>query len=91
MVFKTGMTAAEMHDYLVNDLLVSVVNDVSPCLNIGRSEGGYFGVPRLVLSYVDYLGTLHHGYDGARDRNGRRLWSGPRSLRTVFPLFDGWF
>lgn len=34
------------------------------CLNLDCDEGGYFAAPRLVLSYVDYLGALHHGYDG---------------------------
>jgi hypothetical protein len=33
-------------------------------LNLDCDEGGYFAAPRLVLSYVDYLGALHHGYDG---------------------------
>ena len=91
MVFKTGMTAAEMQDYLINDLLVSVVNDVGPCLNVGRPEGGYFGVPRMVLSYVDYLGALHNGYNGEMEGNRRKIASGPyatKFLQEVFGKID---
>jgi len=63
-------------DYLTGDLQRSVINDVQPCLNLGRDEGGYFGVPRLVLSYVDYLGALYNGYNGKRERKtGRRLFT----------------
>ena len=53
-----------------------MINDVQPCLNLGRDEGGYFGVPRLVLSYVDYLGALYDGYNGKRDaKTGRRIFT----------------
>lgn len=86
------MTAADMKDYLLKDLLVSVINDVGPCLNAGQQEGGYFGVPRLVLSYVDYLGTLYHGYDGSRNRWGRREISksqyGKSFLTDIFGMVD---
>ena len=51
-----------------------------PCLNPTPSKGGYFAVPRLVLSYVDYLGKLYRtGHNefirnvfGALDSNYRK-------------------
>lgn len=64
-----------MQDYLTKDLKVSVVNDVSPCLLPNQAAGGYFSVPRFVLSYVDYLGALYHGYNGQKDRSGRRIFA----------------
>jgi len=56
------MTQNEITSYLLNDLKVSVNNDVYPTIHPNNPEGGYFAVPRLVLSYVDYLGALYHGY-----------------------------
>jgi hypothetical protein len=53
------MTSREIHDYLLDDLINSVVNDMKPCLSPGSRKGGYFAVPRLILSYVDYLGKLY--------------------------------
>lgn len=92
MPLKTGMSAAEMEEYLVRDLAVSVVNDVGPCLNLGKPEGGYFGVPRLVLGYVDYLGALHNGYKGKTDRRGRRIFTDGRYakkfLEDIFGTID---
>jgi hypothetical protein len=69
------MSATEAADYIRNDLGKSIIDDVHPCLNLGRAEGGYFGVPRLVLAYVDYLGALYNGYDGSVDRTGRRVFA----------------
>ena len=68
MPLQKNMDAIKIVDYLNNDLKESVINDVKPCLNLGRDEGGYFAVPRLVLSYVDYLGALYNGYTGLRDK-----------------------
>ncbi len=69
MPISFNMSVVEMVDYLVNDLQKSVIDDVNPCL---QGPGGYFAVPRLVLSYADYLGALYHGYTGRMNR-GRRI------------------
>lgn len=61
--------------YLKDDLKRSVVNDIGPFFKPEEKEGGFFAVPRLVLSYVDYLGVLYHGYNGKRDRHNRRIFS----------------
>jgi len=56
---------------------------VLPCLNLGKKDGGYFGVPRLVLAYVDHLGALYHGYDGTVDnRTGRRVFTKTAYAKT---------
>ena len=56
----------------LNDLATSARNDIEPIIQPTNPEGGYFGVPRAVLSYIDYLGALYRGYNGEQDRNGVR-------------------
>lgn len=56
----------------LDDLTTSAKNDIQPIIQLKNPEGGYFGVPRTVLSYIDYLGALYRGYNGERDRNGVR-------------------
>ena len=86
------MTKKEIVDYLKNDLKTSVLNDVFPCLQLNNQNGGYFAVPRLVLSYVDYLGALYHGYLGRTNNNGRRIFADGRYakafLNDVFSIID---
>src|SRR5829696_5369817 len=93
MPLKKNMDAAKVVDYLNNDLKISVMNDVGPCLNLGRDEGGYFAVPRLVLSYVDYLGALYNGYnDKSNKKTNKRIFSTSKYAKTflkaIFALID---
>lgn len=87
-----NMTLGQIRDYLTNDLKPSIINDVGPCIQPNQASGGYFAVPRLVLSYVDYLGALYHGYQGRRNR-GRRVFAdqayAKAFLRDVFGQVDG--
>lgn len=59
---KANMTKQEIVDYLRTDMKTIVEDDIKPCLLIGVPRGGYFSVPKLVLSCVDYLGALHSGW-----------------------------
>jgi hypothetical protein len=59
------------------------MDDISPCLNLGHDEGGYFAVPRLVLSCVDYLGAFYNGYRGRKDRSGRRIFTDGKYSKAV--------
>jgi len=59
---KSNMITQEIVDYIAIDMKKTVVDDIKPCLLIGVREGGYFSVPRLVLSCVDYLGALYCGW-----------------------------
>ena len=70
-----NMNRQQIEDYLLYDLRVSILNDVSPCLRLQSVEGGYFAVPRLVLSYVNYLAILNR-------------MSPDNYLRTVFEQSD---
>ena len=66
------MDTSKIVNYLTKDLRKSVENDVYPCLSLGYDQGGFFVVPQLVLSYVDYLAALYNGYNGRMDRNKKR-------------------
>ncbi|MDQ6864309.1 MAG: hypothetical protein M3044_10840 [Thermoproteota archaeon] len=83
------MDDSKIVKYLIDDLKKSVENDVKPCL---INEGGYFAVPRLVLSYVDYLGVLYHGYDGRKNGSNRRILSqavyAKEFLKNIFGYID---
>jgi hypothetical protein len=88
MPLKPNMTNTEIEEYLGHDLKVSIINDIKPCL---LGEGGYFSVPRLVLSYVDYLGALFHGYKHP-EQTKQRLFAkhtyAKRFLKYIFGLLD---
>jgi len=60
---KPNMTQQEIVDYLNVDMKRNVEDYIKPALQIGLSTGGYFSVPKLVLSCVDYLGALYGGWN----------------------------
>lgn len=82
MPLEKGMNISTIINYLTKDLKKSIENDVYPCLNLGHDEGGYFAVPRLVLSYVDYLGSLYNGYSGKTNKNKRRIFTDNKYAKT---------
>ena len=70
--------------HCLDDLISSARNDIQPIIQLENPEGGYFGVPRSVLSYVDYLGALYYGYNGEVDRNGiRRIATSRKAERFI--------
>ncbi len=64
------MTSEESRriDRIINDLVTSINADVSPIIQPTKSEGGYFGVPRMVLCYIDFLGLLLSGWSGRKNK-----------------------
>jgi hypothetical protein len=64
MPLKPNMTLQEAEEFLKGDLKQSIKNDIHPILQLDKEEGGYFGVPRSVLCYVDFLATLYVGRGG---------------------------
>jgi hypothetical protein len=86
MPLTENMNEQQIGEYLLYDLRVSVINDIAPCLRRRSREGGYFAVPRLTLSAVNYLAILNRispdnyliRFFGHLDQNyigyGRLLW-----------------
>lgn len=64
------ITDSRRIDRIFNDLGKSVTTDIAPIIQPGNPEGGYYGVPRAVLCYVDVLGLLFSGWAGERKENG---------------------
>lgn len=57
-------------DKVINDLGKSVTTDIAPIIQPTNPEGGYHGVPRMVLCYIDILGLLFSGWSGKKKKNG---------------------
>lgn len=55
---------------IINDLATSIRTDVLPVIQPTNPEGGYFGVPRAILCYIDFLGLLLAGWKGVKDKKG---------------------
>jgi hypothetical protein len=66
--------ARRITEYLRDDLKESIKNDIGPILQPEKEEGGYFGVARLVLCYIDFLGAL---YGGCEDKTNKRKIATP--------------
>lgn len=83
------MNKREIVDYLSMDLKQFVIEDITPCLQIGvKTRGGFFSVPKLVLTCVDYLGALYVGWNNERARDGRPLFtSGSKAKAYIHNLF----
>jgi len=83
------MTKAGIDDYLLNDLKALIKENVDPCLQIGvKTRSGFFSVPELVLTCVDYLGALYVGWNNEKAKNGRPIFTSSSKaeeyLRDVF-------
>lgn len=61
---------AQRIDRILSDLVTSINTDISPIIQPNRPEGGYFGVPRMVLCCIDFLGLLLVGWSGKKKKNG---------------------
>lgn len=59
-------------DRIINDLMVSIRTDIYPIIQPNTPEGGYFGVPRMILCYVDFLGLLLSGWSGKKNKYGSK-------------------
>lgn len=66
----------------LEELKRSAETDIKPIINIGSPEGGFFGVTRSVMSYIDYLGALYGGYNGSVDKRGRRIIANTQKATT---------
>lgn len=84
MPLNKNMTLPKIKEYLQGDLKQSIKNDIRPIIQPDREEGGYFGVARLVLSYIDFLGALYCGYERETDSKGpRKIAQSSKAIRFI--------
>jgi hypothetical protein len=93
MPLEKNMDSSKIVKYLKDELKVTAENEIEPSVKYGHEKGRMnFAVPRLVLSYVDYLGVLYHGYGGSRTTTNRRILSEAKYakdfLKDVFGSID---
>jgi hypothetical protein len=82
------MNKQEIIDYLTNDMKTLIEDDIKPCLLIHQPRGGYFSVPKLVLSCVDYLAALYCGWQTHEAIGGRpNFTSTAKALRYLQEVF----
>lgn len=74
------MRTLDNFNRVINDLVVSLNTDVAPIINPSKPEGGYFGIPRSVFCYINFLGLLFGGWNGNKDkRSGEKMNFGSSS------------
>lgn len=54
---------------VISDILSSIETDIAPILHANKPEGGYFGVPRMVFCYIDFLGLMFSGWNEKWDED----------------------
>jgi len=73
--------------YLKNTIRGSIISDVVNIAKFHNTEGGnnagWFGIPRLVFCYVDYLGAIV--YNNRGDEEGASTRKAVRFIREYFP------
>lgn len=62
MALEKNMSLARMKSFLNEELKEQILLEVAPILHLGQEQGGYFGVTRHILCFVDFLGALYSGY-----------------------------
>ncbi len=63
MALQNNMELFQIKSFLEDEVKEQVFLEIAPILYIGQPAGGYFGVTRQILCFVDFLGALYCGYD----------------------------
>lgn len=62
MALKKNMVMKDVEQFLLKGDLQDVLKyDVKPILHLKKEPGGFFGVPREILSLIDFLGAVYTG------------------------------
>ena len=67
------MRTMQNFNRVIHDLATSINTDIAPIINPSRPEGGYFGVPRSIFCYIDFLGLLLSGWSGKKNKKGQKI------------------
>jgi len=62
MALEKNMSLGRMKTFLSEELKEQILMEVVPILHLGQIQGGYFGVTRHILCFIDFLGALYSGY-----------------------------
>lgn len=62
MALQNNMELFQIKSFLEDEVKEQIFLEIAPILYIGQSVGGYFGVTRQILCFVDFLGALYCGY-----------------------------
>lgn len=89
MALHKDMKLWEMKQFLQEEVKEQILLEIAPILHVGIQQGGYFGVTRQILCFVDFLGALYSGYDGEIDqRTGRKIISkSDKSIKFIEEVF----
>jgi len=62
MALSKDMELWQIKNFLEDEVKEQIFLEIAPILYIGQPAGGYFGVTRQILCFIDFLGALYCGY-----------------------------
>lgn len=73
MALKKNMELWQIKEFLEEEVKEQIFLETAPLLYTGQEVGGYFGVTRQVLCFIDFFGALFSGYNGKdKYKNGAK-------------------
>lgn len=88
MALDKNMSVAKIKSFLSEEVKEQIFLEVAPILYIGQEAGGYFGVTRQVLCYVDFLGATYCGFNRRKDRDISMSWKAEKFIHDILGLID---
>ncbi len=64
MAINENMELWQIKRFLEEEVKEQIFLEIAPILYIGQETGGYFGVTRHILCFIDFLAALYCGYNG---------------------------
>jgi len=64
MALEQNMSLKQIRSFIEDEVKPQIRIEIKPLLYKGQDQGGYFGVTRQVMCFVDFLGALYAGYNG---------------------------
>lgn len=94
MALQENMELWQIKRFLEEEVKEQIFLEIAPILYIGQPVGGYFGVTRQILCFVDFLGALYSGYDDKEKKDdlkkdGRMRISKSEKVKTFITKFMG--
>lgn len=68
---------------VINEIATSANTDIAPIIQPTKPEGGYFGVPRAVFCYINFLGLLYEGWSGKKKKKKNKKESEKTDFGTT--------